>query len=184
MKNLTCAYYSTEREASQMLSLVPIEHYNQRVLTTKQLAEFYETETRRIAENYSANKDRYYAGPGNHYFSLCGDELKDFKNRYGISVVAENANGLYLWTEKGALLHAKSLNTDKAWEVYQELVDTYFRVQQALKPMTQAEIIAASAQQLVEIERKVLTLDSKITNALDIFTTPAKDDWRQEMPAE
>ena len=25
---------------------------------------------------------------------------------------------LYLWTEKGALLHAKSLNNDKAWEVY------------------------------------------------------------------
>ena len=36
------------------------------------------------------------------------------------------ANILYLWTEKGALLHAKSLNTDKAWEVYDYLVDFYF----------------------------------------------------------
>ena len=39
------------------------------------------------------------------------------------------AKSLYLWTEKGALLHAKSLNTDKAWEVYDYLVDFYFRAQ-------------------------------------------------------
>lgn len=40
------------------------------------------------------------------------------------------AKSLYLWTEKGALLHAKSLNTDKAWEVYDYLVDYYFRVKE------------------------------------------------------
>lgn len=28
---------------------------------------------------------------------------------------------------KGAFLHAKSLNTDKAWELYDKLVDSYFR---------------------------------------------------------
>ena len=39
----------------------------------------------------------------------------------------KNLNKIYLWTESGALLHAKSLNTEKAWEVYEYLVDTYFR---------------------------------------------------------
>lgn len=33
---------------------------------------------------------------------------------------------LYLWTERGAMLHAKSLNTDIAWEAYERLVDYYF----------------------------------------------------------
>ncbi len=37
---------------------------------------------------------------------------------------------MYLWTEKGALLHAKSLNTNKAWKVYDYLVDFYFRVKE------------------------------------------------------
>lgn len=32
--------------------------------------------------------------------------------------------------QKGALLHAKSLNTDKAWEVYDYLVDFYFRAKE------------------------------------------------------
>lgn len=41
-----------------------------------------------------------------------------------------------LWTEKGALLHAKSLNTDKAWEVYDWLVDFYFRVKERQIPVT------------------------------------------------
>ena len=35
-------------------------------------------------------------------------------------------NKLYLWTQKGAFLHAKSLNTDTAWKVYDRLVDDYF----------------------------------------------------------
>ena len=35
--------------------------------------------------------------------------------------------------KKGALLHAKSLNTDKAWEVYDYLVDFYFRAKEGEK---------------------------------------------------
>ena len=31
-------------------------------------------------------------------------------------------------TEKGAWLHAKSLNTDQAWEAYESLVDDYYRL--------------------------------------------------------
>lgn len=47
------------------------------------------------------------------------------------------AKSLYLWTEKGALLHAKSLNTDKAWEVYDYLVDFYFRAKEVQKEVTE-----------------------------------------------
>lgn len=51
---------------------------------------------------------------GKHFYCLKGDELKAFKSKSGNSGFAPNRNKLYLWTEKGALLHAKSLNTDKA----------------------------------------------------------------------
>lgn len=44
------------------------------------------------------------------------------------------ANKLYLCTEKGALLHAKSLNTDRAWEVYDYLVDFYFWAKENTEP--------------------------------------------------
>ena len=98
-----------------------------RVLTSKQLADEYGTTTDRIKQNFSCNRDRFVEGK--HYISITGDELKLFKNQVGKNdLVASRTSHLYLWTEKGALLHAKSLNTDKAWQVYDYLVDFYFRI--------------------------------------------------------
>ena len=106
-------------------NLQVIETNNQRVLTTAQIAERYETSTDLIQRNFSRNKERYTEG--RHYYCLVGDALREFKATGQIDV-SPNLNKFYLWTEKGALLHAKSLNTDKAWEAYEVLVDTYFSV--------------------------------------------------------
>lgn len=54
------------------------------------------------------------------------------KAKYQFNTQFKYAKSLYLWTEKGALLHAKSLNTDKAWQVYDYLVDFYFRAKETL----------------------------------------------------
>ena len=40
--------------------------------------------------------------------------------------VSSKTSVLYLWTDKGMLRHAKILDNDKAWEVYEMLEDTYF----------------------------------------------------------
>lgn len=124
-----------------------------RVLTSAQIAACYNTSRDRIKQNFQENKSRYVEGK--HYIMLVGDELRKFKNevrnsypvneniknevknfhseeikaRYQFNTSFKYAKSLYLWTEKGALLHAKSLNTDKAWEVYDYLVDFYFQVQ-------------------------------------------------------
>lgn len=107
-----------------------------RVLTSKQLTECYESTPVRIKQNFNENRNRFV--DGKHYISLTGDELKAFKKQVGNSyLVANRTSHLYLWTEKGALLHAKSLNTDKAWEVYDYLVDFYFRAKEERKvPVT------------------------------------------------
>lgn len=110
------------------------------VLTTKQIAEAYGTEASIIRTNFNRNKGKYIEGK--HYILLQGEELKQFKSEYEIrtkliKTKVENqpflkrARYIYLWTEKGALLHAKSINTDKAWEVYDYLVDFYFRVKES-----------------------------------------------------
>lgn len=108
---------------------VTVELKGIRVLTSKQLAECYESTPVRIKQNFNENRNRFV--DGKHYISLTGDELKEFKKQVGNSyLVANRTSHLYLWTEKGALLHAKSLNTDKAWEVYEYLVDFYFRAKE------------------------------------------------------
>ncbi|MBD5160236.1 MAG: ORF6N domain-containing protein, partial [Ruminococcus sp.] len=112
--------------------LKPVEHNEQRVLTTAQLAEAYGTNINTINRNFSNNKSRYIEGI--HYYRLTGDELKEFfaTEKFTGTNLAK-IRVIYLWTERGALLHAKSLNTKKAWEVYEYLVDTYFRVREISK---------------------------------------------------
>lgn len=112
-----------------MYDLQVIEQDGIRVLTSKQLAEAYGTTTDTIRVNFTRNRGRFI--DGKHYISLFGNDLKLFKHKVTeCNLVGKTANKLYLWTEKGALLHAKSINTDKAWEVYEYLVDFYFRVKE------------------------------------------------------
>lgn len=100
-----------------------------RVLTSKQLAKEYGATPQKIKQNFANNRKRFVEGK--HYISFTGDDLRTFKNQVeNIDLVDGRTSHLYLWTEKGALLHAKSLNTDKAWEVYDYLVDFYFRAKE------------------------------------------------------
>ncbi|MBD5159720.1 MAG: ORF6N domain-containing protein [Ruminococcus sp.] len=101
------------------------EYMGQRVLTTAQLAEAYDTTEKIISQNFNRNKDRYIEGV--HFYRLTGEALKKFKTNPQFEESSIRVKVLYLWTERGALHHAKSLNTDKAWEVYEFLVDNYFR---------------------------------------------------------
>ncbi len=111
-----------------MGNLQPIEYNSQRILTTAQIAAAYGTDARIISNNFTRNKDRYT--PGKHYFCLEGADLKVFRtsHQFDDQFIDSRTPKLYLWTEKGALLHAKSLNTDKAWEAYELLVDEYYRM--------------------------------------------------------
>ena len=103
-----------------------IEYSNSRVLTTTQIADLYGTDTDNINRNYSRNKERYVLSK--HYYALDGNAKRNFLNLGQFDAGLKNAKILYLWTEKGALLHAKSLGTDEAWDMYEELVDGYYRM--------------------------------------------------------
>lgn len=114
------------------------EYHGIRVLTSSQVAEMYGTDAKTISYNFSYNKKKYVEGK--HYIKLEGNELRSFKASREYPDCHKYSAHLYLWTEKGALLHAKSLNTDKAWEAYDYLVDFYFRVKEEQRPQTYREI--------------------------------------------
>lgn len=131
-----------------------LEHNAVRVLTTKQIAEFYNTEPRTISDNFNRNQERF--AEGKHFFTMEGEELRQMKATNPLLADSSNLriNKLYLWTEKGCARHAKILSTDKAWDVFEELEDTYFRVH-AAKPLTSAEMHLQSAQILVHVEQQL-----------------------------
>lgn len=108
-----------------MKNLIPIDFKNQRIMTTKVLAEQFGTEENNIKNNFNNNKSRFIEGK--HYFKLQGQELKEFKRLVNdIDEAIKFAPVLYLWTDRGAARHAKILDTDEAWEVYEDLEENYF----------------------------------------------------------
>lgn len=137
--------------------LSPIENEGKRVLTTAQLAEAYETDSKVISNNFNRNADRYTEGK--HFYRLTGDELKAFKACHQIEDNLKFAPFVLLWTEKGALLHAKSLNTDKAWEVYDYLVESYFT-----KKTADYSSLSPQLQYLISLEQKTKELEMAVQN--------------------
>ncbi|MDT2934070.1 ORF6C domain-containing protein [Lactococcus lactis] len=145
----------------------------QRVLTTQQIAEGYGTDSASITKNFNNNKSRFCEGK--HFFLLKGADLKDFKsNIQNLDTVGKFANQLYLWTEKGALLHAKSLGTDEAWDMYDILVDTYFKVQEEKQlPQTPEQQIALLAQGNVNLNKKVEQIENSVLDLTYRFGLPS-----------
>lgn len=154
-----------------MNKLVKIEHQKQRVLLTSQLAEGYRTDIKNIQMNFSNHKQRFEEGK--HYHRLTGEVLKCFLQVNDIGLQnPSKVRTLFLWTEKGALRHAKILDTDKAWEVYEQLEDTYFKVGQAQLPMTPEEMIIMQAQSIQEfkqdVDHRFNIMDQKVDNQITL----------------
>ncbi|EAA3803727.1 ORF6N domain-containing protein [Salmonella enterica subsp. enterica serovar Senftenberg] len=106
-------------------TLSPITHNQIPVITTELLAHLYGTKIKNISDNFLNNTTRFVVGK--HFFKIEKNELREFKNRSEtIGLVGKNARSLILWTERGAARHAKMLETDQAWEVFEKLEDCYF----------------------------------------------------------
>lgn len=101
-----------------------ISHAGRPVVTTALLAKLYGTEAKRIQNNYMRNADRFEQGK--HFFKLEGKELTDLRPSMGGSQISAKARSLMLWTERGAARHAKMLETNEAWDVFERLEDCYF----------------------------------------------------------
>lgn len=167
-----------------------ITEYNGiRVLTTQQLAESYGTDTKVISKNFERNKERYIEGK--HFICLSGEELKEFKANRQNDDNLLYVPKLYLWTEKGTFLHAKSLNTDIAWEVYDRLVEDYFHHRESqiaiseLSPELQAfnKIFTSMAKQELEQKRQAAEIAEVKQTVSNIKKelTESIGDWRAEI---
>lgn len=165
-----------------------IELHNQRLLTTEQLADFYGTTVDRIKQGFNRNKDKFIEGK--HFYRLEGQELREFKDRVSNSyLVGKNANSLILYTKQGAGRHSKILNTDRAWDMFDELEENYFnpKTQQFNIPTTLPEALRLSAdlaeknqvleQQLLEVQPKLNYLDIILSSKDTVTITQIAADY-------
>ncbi|EEZ0550352.1 TPA: ORF6N domain-containing protein [Escherichia coli] len=118
-------------------NLPSLTHQHLPVITTELLAELYGTERQRLTNNFNRNKERFIEGK--HFFLIEGDELRELKHRNSLRVsvkIARNVRSLILWTERGAARHAKMLETDQAWDVFEKLEDCYFSQKDPSAPVS------------------------------------------------
>lgn len=168
------------------LELNILEQNGMRVLPTAQLAKAYGTTSDKISYNFKYNEKRYQSGK--HFILLTGSELKEFKeaNREFQGTL----NKLYLWTEKGAWLHAKSLNTDQAWDAYERLVDTYYEIQKSIDPSSLSpelqmfkkifDTVVAQELKQKQLAEQVEQTRSEVKGIREIVALNTRD-WRKDV---
>ena len=132
------------------------------VLTTAMLADFYGTDQGNIRKNHSNNIDRFIEGKhffkiSGQELKDFASSLKLFTNELPPSQrgeqdlltsvdgdqsllvniihaqISNKVRVLILWTERGAARHAKMLDTNQAWDIFEQLEDCYFAVQAVVK---------------------------------------------------
>ena len=163
-----------------MEKLVPIEMNNQRILTTQQLAEVYGASEQQVQQNFNNHKDNFVEGK--HYYFLQGEELKAFKSHFdNIEVaigVSKFASSLYLWTERGANRHCKILDTDKAWEQFENLEEAYFHVKEQ-RPSCIEDVLIQSLQEMKEVKQQIQATNKRIDGMSDIISLDTHS-WRED----
>lgn len=101
-----------------------ISYKDQRVCTTEQLAQLYHAAPIQLRQNFRNNKTRFEEGK--HFIKVTGSELENLRVDEIYSQISKKARSIMLWTERGAARHAKMLETDQAWDVFEQLEDAYF----------------------------------------------------------
>ena len=159
--------------ASQSLS--PIIYKDIPCISTEMLAQAYDVGASQIKMNFSNNKERFIEGK--HYFLLKEQELSEFRNLKVKSFylqISPKTHRLTLWTERGAARHAKMLNSDKAWDVFEMLEETFFNQ----PAVSKKETVPAPALALSTTAERL-----PLRNIVNVWANqsrqPFADCWRQ-----
>lgn len=163
------------------MNLQVIELNNQRILTTEQLAEFYEATSKNIRDNFQNNKEKFVEGK--HYYRLEGEELREFKKETeNFGIVGNRVNQLILYTKQGASRHSKMLGTDKAWDMFDELEENYFNPKNKLDTSNlspELQMFNGLFQSLAKQELATKKLETKVDNISEIVALNTTD-WRKD----
>lgn len=114
--------------AASVAAIEPVAWNGERVITTELIAQLYRSGESAIRKNFSRNTDRFEEGK--HYFKLNVRDLRDMRVTYGHTVISPRATSLVPRTARSAARHAKMLETDAAWDVFEAMEDSYFASRQ------------------------------------------------------
>lgn len=105
--------------------MLPVIEWNGvRVVTTATLAQGYGADEGSIRKNLSVHTERFEEGK--HYFNVSGAGLQDLRVTNSNAQISSKARSVTLWTEKGAARMSKIVDTDAAWDFFEQMESAYF----------------------------------------------------------
>jgi hypothetical protein len=116
------------------------------VMTTTQVAEAFGVSEEVIRKNYSNNKKRFVERK--HFYSKV-------KNLHNLDI--SSPRGIMVWTEKGVARLSKSIGTETAWDIFEQLEETYFIVKEGKLNLPSYQIedrVARAKQWIIEEEER------------------------------
>lgn len=134
---------SSEEKSLMDLPLIIIN--GKKVISTKQLAKYYQTSFTNILRNFNNNMSYYQEEV--HYFRLPRTQAVELAQKMSknpnskiylmeLTPGQSERNSIIMWTEEGMWLSAKSIGTDIAWDAIKYLIRFYFARREEPAPLT------------------------------------------------
>lgn len=129
-------------------------------MTVKDIANIHGTTVKRVNELINRNRNQF----------IDGVDVIDLKSNQNFKVVLNdlnfstktisNSNHIYLCSERGYLKLLKIMDDDKAWDIYNDIVDNYFNMRVAIKE---------NKPSLVQQERLKIMKDNAATRKANLL---------------
>ena len=115
-RQLETSYFNEIDRLEQTGGIINYLHLS--VITTKQMADFYDCAEEVILRNFNNNRDIFIEGE--HFINITGN---DSLSKIPTNLISPNDNTPMLWLFKGAAFHARMLANEKALEVFEKLAN-------------------------------------------------------------
>lgn len=134
-----------------------IEYRGQQVVTFAMIDKVHGRPKDTAKRSFDENRERFVSGED--FFEVGRDEIRT--NLPG-EVFSKYAPKGHLITKRGYLKIAKTLGDDKAWEVFDEMIERYFAAEQKAVaftiPQTFADALRLAAKQSEQIEKQAAAI--------------------------
>ena len=149
-------------------------------MLVKDIAMIHGSTVKRINELINRNRNRFKEEVDIIDFLGRSERLRNFAEKHGF-VTSNRAEHVYLLSERGYFKLLKILEDDTAWDIYDQLVDGYFNMRQALdtsRLSPELQMFKGLFDSMAKQELETKRIDHKLDNISEIVGTSTID-WRQ-----
>lgn len=154
---------------------------NKKAILVKDIARIHGREVSAINRAIEMNRKRFKDGADIIDFLNASDAFRKFAETNDW-IGSNRTKHVYALSERGYSKLLKILEDDKAWEIYDQLVDNYFDMRSQLdttRLSPELQFMQGVVDKLAANERNQQRLESKIDGVSEIVATSTMD-WRNE----